>query len=245
MGLSVNTKSLGIRSPAGGKTDTSSLRAVGTTKVRINGQVLDKKTSMRQIRTLRGLQQLSSRGVTAFPAVLGVEASSLSTMSAIGISTAPAKDANYELLSEITQPELIANPNILDKPIVFAPGSTDILKSIDKSFPDPDDPIRQPDTTILRASAVAATATARLATGKRCSKLVSDLCLINLDPSYNSTTKYFKSPETSPKESTYKRRDKTSVMEAPERIETQSTRSSTSTRRRTRTGPGKSRKGRR
>tara|TARA_R110000824_G_scaffold195409_5_gene378203 strand:+ start:246 stop:944 length:699 start_codon:yes stop_codon:yes gene_type:complete len=215
MGLSVSAKSLGIHSPAGGATDVTPPTRAGTTEVRIGGRVLDKRTSIRQIRILAGIERLSSTGTARFPAVLGAEMATLSVMPALGISVIPIKNANYELLSEITHPALIANPNILDSPPPTTAGSTDILKSIDKSFPDLDDPIRQPDSTTVPASTIVRAAAARLATGKSCSKLVSDLCLINLDPSYSTTTKYFKEPETSPKKSTYRRRDKTIIKEIP------------------------------
>jgi len=214
MAISVNAKSLGIKSPPGGQTDTSSLRKVGSSKVRIGDRVLDKATSIREIRTLSGLQRLSSQGATNISPVLAPEMSTLTAMSAIGISVAPVKTAAYQLISEVTEPFLIANPNILDRPVVLAPGSTDSLKSIDKSFPDLSDPIHQPDSTIVPASSVISTAVLRLETGKKSGKLISDLCMINLSPSYNSTTKYFKEPEISSTSSTYKRPSKTIVLEA-------------------------------
>jgi len=213
MAVSVSATSLGIKSAPGGKVDTSSLKAVGTSKVRVGDQVIDRKTGIRQIRTLKGMQRLSSRGAGTPSAVLNAEMSTLSVMSAIGVSVEPVKDANYQLISEVTEPELIANPYILDSPVVHARGSKDALKSIDKSFPDKDDPIMQPDSTTISSTSVAATAAKRIEIGKKSSKLVADLCMINLNPAYDSTTKYFKEPETTSTLSSYKRRSKTVVLE--------------------------------
>ncbi len=226
--IGANATSLGINADPGTAPDPKKVKKAVSSRVRVAGRVLDKKTQYTEIQILRGVSMLAGQGALETSAIDSISFETANLLTSMGCSYDTYKDASYSLTSEQTDIETTNNPNIRDASPRRSPGASSGLESTEASFSSLSDPFYEPDTTVEPATTIAAGVTQTLSRGCETTTLVSDIVKVNTGIAYDTKSKYFTPSTTAPSHSTYTKPSMTHTIE-PEPLATSTTAAPTST----------------
>jgi hypothetical protein len=207
--LQTNAKKLGIDSPPG-TSPTARPKSLSNGDVRIGNRVINRRANPTNTKILQGLQTMTSKGAANIVATTAISEAVTNIMAGLNVTPRAEKTKTFRLKEEATSAELIENPNIADALIKNSGTLSATLGKSTKSFPERSDPFHEADSSTVRIESIAKISLARTKQAEIATKLVSDLCMVNLSIKYNSTSKYFQPTEsTSRRSTTTKKRSKT------------------------------------
>ena len=181
-----------------------SRKRLTTSNIRINGQVLNKKSDAQKSKILTATRALAANGV-ATPIVQFSETEtsleSLNLLEAMGYTVLDNYDADYSLLNVQTDTETIENPNIQTE---ISSGPTAGI-SAKTSFPNKDDPFYDVDTGTSTTEDSERSLIKKLRTGEKTITLSADIATVNLSSKISSTTKSFQKAESNSSSSKMKK----------------------------------------
>ena len=172
------------------KRTTKNPKRTGTSKRRINGQIIDIKDDLEKFRILNATKVMSQNNAASFPNTKNKSLDALNFIESIGCCVADKLDDSFSLIAEQTDNEILTNPNISGSQ------SPKNRKKLDttKSFPNTDDPFYEVDVGRGEGEREKKATNKRLEAGTKTLRLASDIALVNVSRNYDSTLKQFKKP---------------------------------------------------
>jgi len=172
------------------KRTTKNPKRTGTSKRRINGQIIDIKDDLEKFRILNATKVMSQNNAASFPNTKNKSLDALNFIESIGCCVADKLDDSFSLIAEQTDNEILTNPNISGSQ------NPKNRKKLDttKSFPNTDDPFYEVDVGRGEGEREKKATNKRLEAGTKTLRLASDIALVNVSRNYDSTLKQFKKP---------------------------------------------------